>query len=50
MATYDGFDVTLTYVGTSNPPTASTTIAVGPRQRADYDSARTIINLSDGVP
>lgn len=43
-------DVTLTYIRTSSPPIAATTIAVGPRERADFDSGRITVMLSDGVP
>lgn len=43
-------DVTLCYIRTSSPPIASTTIAVGPRERADYDTGRVTVNLTDGVP
>lgn len=43
-------DVTLTYIRTSSPPIAATTIAVGPRERADLDTGRVTVNLSDGTP
>jgi len=43
-------DITLTYIGTSNPPTAPTTIVNTARERADFDTGRVIVNLSDGTP
>lgn len=43
-------DVSLAYVRLISPPIASTTIPVGPRERASFDSSRITINSSDGVP
>lgn len=40
----------LPLIGTSNPPTVSTTIAVSTRQRATYDTSRITVNSSSVTP
>lgn len=43
-------DVALCYIGTSDPPIASTTVAISLRQLATYDTSRIDVNLSAGTP
>lgn len=43
-------DVSLTYIRTSSPAIASTTIPVGPRERAIFDTSRITCNTSNGIP
>lgn len=42
------FDVSQVLIGTSNPPVASTTIVVTPRQRAAFDTSRIEVVSSEG--
>lgn len=46
----DGMIDTTVLVGTVNPPTTSTTVAIGPRQLAVYDSARLAVHSTPGTP
>ncbi len=41
---------TLPLIGTVNPPTVSTTIAISSRQLATYDTSRITVNLTTGTP
>ncbi len=43
-------DVTSLLIRTSSPPIASTTIAIGVRERAVFDTARVTVNLTSGTP
>jgi uncharacterized phage protein gp47/JayE len=43
-------DVTATYIGTAPAPVVSTTIAVGTRELATYDTSRITINVTPGTP
>lgn len=42
--------VTSLLIGLVNPPVASTTIAIGPRALATFDTSRITINLTPGTP
>jgi len=44
------FDVTQTLIGLSNPPVASTTIAISSRQLAVFDTSRSSVVSSSGTP
>lgn len=43
-------DVTAAYIGTAPAPTLETTIQVGPREQAKFDTSRIAVVSSDGVP
>ncbi len=43
-------DVTLVEIGTAPSPGSSATIAINPRQRADFDTSRIVVTASNGTP
>lgn len=43
-------DVTVSYIRTSSPPIASTTITIDLRELAVFDTSRITVNLSNGTP
>lgn len=43
-------DVSLTYIGISNPAVAATTIVLDVRERASFDTGRITVNVSAGSP
>lgn len=43
-------NVTIAYIGLSNPPVASTTLEMGPADKADFDTSRVTINITYGSP
>lgn len=46
----DGMIDTTVLVGLTDPPTTSTTVAIGPRELAVYDSSRLAVNSTPGTP
>lgn len=43
-------DVTSLFIKTSSPPTSPVTIAIGPRERASFDTSRITVNVTYGTP
>lgn len=43
-------DVPIAYIGLADPPVSSASLAMTLRQRADYDTARIVVNVTEGTP